>query len=104
MRKCLFSALLPGPIVFGKLIDGTCLIWQRKCGRRGSCLLYDVTHYRYITHGTALAAFVMAFLMCLVGWWLVRGVKTENKEDVELDTIDKKKPDNEQEDEKKKLT
>ncbi|XP_066270044.1 solute carrier organic anion transporter family member 4C1-like [Branchiostoma lanceolatum] len=36
-----FLGSIPGPIVFGRIIDSTCLLWQEKCGERGSCWLYD---------------------------------------------------------------
>ncbi|XP_076801290.1 solute carrier organic anion transporter family member 4C1-like isoform X2 [Clavelina lepadiformis] len=40
-----FRALgtIPGPIMFGKLTDQTCILWQvRRCdGSRGSCWIYD---------------------------------------------------------------
>jgi len=32
---------IPGPILFGKLIDITCNLWQVRCGEQGSCFSYD---------------------------------------------------------------
>ncbi|XP_072176178.1 solute carrier organic anion transporter family member 4C1-like [Diadema setosum] len=32
---------IPGPIIFGAVIDGACLVWQQTCGTRGSCWIYD---------------------------------------------------------------
>eukprot|EP00057_Strongylocentrotus_purpuratus_P028748 XP_011683222.1 PREDICTED: solute carrier organic anion transporter family member 4A1-like [Strongylocentrotus purpuratus] len=32
---------IPGPIIFGAIIDSTCLQWQETCGERGACWLYD---------------------------------------------------------------
>ncbi|CAH1795395.1 unnamed protein product [Owenia fusiformis] len=37
----------PGPVVYGSVIDSTCLLWDVKCGQRGNCLVYDVTQYNY---------------------------------------------------------
>lgn len=37
--KCL--GFIPGPILFGWLIDLSCLIWNTKCGEEGSCFFYD---------------------------------------------------------------
>ncbi|EDO37235.1 predicted protein, partial [Nematostella vectensis] len=31
---------LPGPILFGHLIDSTCTLWRYNCGTRGNCLNY----------------------------------------------------------------
>ena len=32
---------VPGPIVFGAVVDSACLIWQSECGQRGNCWVYD---------------------------------------------------------------
>lgn len=39
IARCLGS--IPGPILFGKLIDITCKLWQNSCGEQGSCFIYD---------------------------------------------------------------
>lgn len=47
-------ALIPGPIVFGRIIDQTCLVWTEQCsGRRGNCQLYDQRKFRYYINCTA---------------------------------------------------
>ncbi|XP_071804429.1 solute carrier organic anion transporter family member 4A1-like [Asterias amurensis] len=41
----LFARLLgsvPGPILFGRVLDSSCLLWQEKCGVQGACWFYDV--------------------------------------------------------------
>lgn len=40
-------ALIPGPIMFGRLIDSTCLVWSQTCNGSGNCQLYDQTSFRY---------------------------------------------------------
>ena len=37
----LLSGSIPGPILFGKLIDITCELWQTTCDEQGSCFFYD---------------------------------------------------------------
>lgn len=33
---------IPAPIIFGRLIDESCILWQENCSAgRGACLLYD---------------------------------------------------------------
>ena len=32
---------IPGPILFGVLIDSGCVYWQTECGRRANCWVYD---------------------------------------------------------------
>ncbi|XP_063955020.1 solute carrier organic anion transporter family member 4A1-like [Lytechinus pictus] len=33
--------VIPGNILFGVIIDSTCVQWQETCGERGACWLYD---------------------------------------------------------------
>ncbi|XP_038052227.1 solute carrier organic anion transporter family member 4A1-like [Patiria miniata] len=40
----LFARVLgsvPGPLLFGSVLDSSCLLWQDDCGTRGACWLYD---------------------------------------------------------------
>ena len=36
-----FTGTVPGPIIFGAIIDSTCMIWREKCGEHASCWIYD---------------------------------------------------------------
>lgn len=48
-------ALIPGPVLFGRIIDSTCLVWTEQCsGRKGNCQLYDQRLFRYYINLTAL--------------------------------------------------
>lgn len=39
---CRFAGTIPGPIVFGYLIDRSCILWQLTCtGGRGACAIYE---------------------------------------------------------------
>lgn len=40
-------ALIPGPIIFGRIIDSTCLVWTQTCNGTGNCQLHDQTKFRY---------------------------------------------------------
>ncbi|KAI8502318.1 hypothetical protein Bbelb_199060, partial [Branchiostoma belcheri] len=33
--------MIPGPIVFGYIIDQACVLWQDSCGEVGACVVYD---------------------------------------------------------------
>lgn len=49
-------ALIPGPILYGRIIDSTCLVWTEQCsGSRGNCQLYDQKKFRYYVNLTAFA-------------------------------------------------
>ena len=42
-------AYIPAPIMFGSVIDSTCLLWKTSCdgAKGGRCLLYDIEQFRY---------------------------------------------------------
>ncbi|XP_064597041.1 solute carrier organic anion transporter family member 4A1-like [Liolophura sinensis] len=68
IARCLGS--IPGPILFGKLIDSTCLLWQQKCEERGSCYFYDDQDMGLYLMGIsmvgkALALFFFFMSLCL---------------------------------------
>ena len=38
---------IPSPIVFGNVIDSTCIVWKANCGIQGGfCLLYNIEQFR----------------------------------------------------------
>lgn len=63
---------IPAPIVFGNLIDSTCLLWQSTCGEKGGrCLIYDIEMFRFKYVG--LCAFIKIVALAIFGidLWLV---------------------------------
>lgn len=37
----IYLGTVPGPILFGVIIDSTCVTWREKCGHHASCWIYD---------------------------------------------------------------
>lgn len=50
-------ALIPGPIIYGALIDSTCLVWDEACGMKGNCWVYDPDKFRNYINSTAICEF-----------------------------------------------
>lgn len=46
-------ALIPGPIIYGAIIDSTCLIWEESCGTRGNCWFHHRENFRYLVNITS---------------------------------------------------
>lgn len=86
---------IPAPILFGNLIDSTCLLWKSTCGEKGGrCLIYDIEQFRYryllivnlfivfIIYsfgfycnryvGLCAGIKVLALALFLFDWWLVK--------------------------------
>ncbi|XP_031619261.1 solute carrier organic anion transporter family member 74D-like [Contarinia nasturtii] len=66
--------LIPGPIIFGHIVDSTCLIWNHKCGRQGNCLLYDSAKFRYYLHSTAALFYAICVCFDFLIWYYGRGL------------------------------
>uniref|UniRef100_A0AAG5DD52 Solute carrier organic anion transporter family member n=1 Tax=Anopheles atroparvus TaxID=41427 RepID=A0AAG5DD52_ANOAO len=63
----LFS-FLPAPIIFGAIIDKTCVLWGRTCAKQGNCWLYDGEALRSSMNYTA-AVFVLIGTCFDMGTW-----------------------------------
>lgn len=62
-------ALIPGPVLFGRIIDSTCLVWTEQCsGRRGNCQLYDQRLFRYYINLTALCLTSIGVFFDVLVW------------------------------------
>ncbi len=61
-------ALSPGPIIYGYIIDSTCLVWNYKCGKRGNCQLYDAEQFRYYVNVTAILLTFVGVIFDLLVW------------------------------------
>lgn len=83
-------ALIPGPIIFGRIIDSTCLSWSYKCGERGNCQLYDQDLYRYLVNGAGmLLALCGGFFDTLV-WYHCKNLNLYDEKKKEDDPCLKK--------------
>lgn len=67
-------ALIPGPILYGYIIDRSCLIWNTKCGQRGNCQLYDARQFRYYLNITAMLLTVIGVVFDVLVWWYGKDV------------------------------
>ncbi|CAD6997100.1 unnamed protein product [Ceratitis capitata] len=71
---------IPAPILFGNLIDSTCLLWKSTCGEKGGrCLIYDIEKFRYKYVGLCATVKIVALAIFIADWWLVRRRKQLEK-------------------------
>merc|ERR1719150_2806069 len=65
---------IPSPIIFGNVIDSTCLLWKQTCegAQGGRCLIYDIEMFRYKYVGICAGIKVIASLIFFLDWWLIR--------------------------------
>ncbi|XP_017464094.1 PREDICTED: solute carrier organic anion transporter family member 4C1 isoform X2 [Rhagoletis zephyria] len=62
-------ALIPGPIIFGRIIDSTCLVWTETCNGRGNCQLYEQTKFRYYVNILALSLTFIGVIFDILVWY-----------------------------------
>ncbi|XP_011147025.1 solute carrier organic anion transporter family member 4C1 isoform X1 [Harpegnathos saltator] len=63
-------ALIPGPIIYGAIIDSTCLIWEESCGTRGNCWFHHQENFRYLVNISAAGFTVVGVLFDAAVWYL----------------------------------
>lgn len=80
-------AFIPYPLVFGAIIDATCIIWEKSCGKTGNCWLYDIDKYRIYMHMSAFA-FLMVGVMFEIGTACLAG-RIKNFYEDEDETVEK---------------
>lgn len=66
-------AYIPAPIMFGTVIDSTCLLWKSDCGEKGGrCLMYDIEAFRFRYVGICTAIKVISAAIFIFDWLLIR--------------------------------
>lgn len=76
---CIF-ALIPSPVVFGWLIDQSCIVWGKTCTGMANCWLYDGTSMRYFINITATIAVVIGTICDCGVWYFVKDLIIFDKE------------------------
>ena len=62
---CRFPAMLPGPVIGGKLVDAACILWTPN----GACSHYDIDKLRYHLYGMNIGCNVVATLFFILALW-----------------------------------
>ncbi|CAB0041425.1 unnamed protein product [Trichogramma brassicae] len=65
-------ALIPGPIIFGAIMDSTCLVWDISCKNRGNCWVYHRDSFRYMVNFSAAAFCFIGVMFDVAVCYLVK--------------------------------
>ncbi|XP_069678542.1 solute carrier organic anion transporter family member 4A1 isoform X2 [Periplaneta americana] len=62
---------IPAPMVFGALIDETCILWQESChhDENGACLVYDNVYMSRYMLALAFLGKAASLLFFFLAWW-----------------------------------
>lgn len=74
-------ALIPGPIIYGYIIDSSCAIWNYKCRNRGNCQLYNTTQFRYNVNLTAMALTFIGVSFDILVWYYSKNIDLYGEEE-----------------------
>ena len=77
---------IPSPILFGNVIDSTCILWKSTCDGEagGRCLMYDIEMFRYKYVGVCCGIKVVSCLIFLLDYWLIRKRQNAEKKQAHL--------------------
>ncbi|KAJ8669937.1 hypothetical protein QAD02_001196 [Eretmocerus hayati] len=81
-------AFIPSPILFGFILDKTCLVWGKTCSGTGNCWLYNGETLRYLLNFTAASFVTIGTIFDIGVWYYVKDVKIFDDE-VEMKDIAK---------------
>lgn len=70
-----FCAVIPCPIVFGYILDNSCLLWGKTCSKKGNCWLYDNDKIKYTFNVTAGMMILIGTLWDIGTWYYAKDVK-----------------------------
>ena len=73
-------AMLPAPMVYGAIIDNTCILWQEECGEATNCLLYDTVALRRALMLTTAGISFFGVLLDIGTWYYSKDLIIFNPE------------------------
>ena len=78
VRTRVCCVAFPAPMIYGAVIDSTCIVLQQSCSRQGACLLYDVDSFRVRLHLLTVAFQLGTVTINALAWYLSCRRHTDN--------------------------
>nr|XP_034971264.1 solute carrier organic anion transporter family member 2B1 [Zootoca vivipara] len=70
-------AWLPAPVVYGSLIDTSCVLWQYKCQKRTACRYYNNVLFRHRFVGLQILLEASCFLLLCIIYFMLKNKESE---------------------------
>jgi len=83
-------AFLPAPLIMGAIIDGSCVVWGQKCGKRTTCLLYDVISMKRNAGYFVATNVMISGIFETILLFNIRGLKIFDEDEGEDDSAEMK--------------
>lgn len=77
---------VPCSIIYGAVVDSTCLFWESNCDSLGACRIYDSVKFRLSFHGLTAFIMLLAFIVDAIVWCKSSHIKFEEEEQIQPDT------------------
>ncbi|CAG2112576.1 unnamed protein product [Medioppia subpectinata] len=77
------KTFIPYPLIYGAVIDASCLIWESKCGHRGNCWVYDTNKFRRNLHGLTLGLYFTGSLFDIIVIFLSKRIKNLYNDEID---------------------
>ncbi|KAM3723468.1 Solute carrier organic anion transporter family member 4A1 [Dirofilaria immitis] len=81
---------IPGGVLFGMMIDTTCVKWKEECGKRQSCLVYDSYRLSWTIMAVAVVCKLVSILGTILGYITYRPNDLDNN--ISVQTTDSRGP------------
>lgn len=81
---------MPGPVIFGAIIDKTCLIWEEKCDGARTCWMYDNNQLSTSAFLMLLALRLGSIVFLIATLWSYKPSLDANDEEDEESVVKKK--------------
>ena len=63
------TGTIPGPVLLGAVFDGSCSLWQSRCGEsRGSCLSYHNDRLALYTFFMCAGIKILSIVFLVIAW------------------------------------
>ena len=72
LSSCSFSGSFPGTVLFGSILDHSCVLWEEKCSGTGSCLYYNNSTMAFYMLALVSAAKVLSSMCSCLAWRLYK--------------------------------
>uniref|UniRef100_A0A1B6M0J5 Solute carrier organic anion transporter family member n=2 Tax=Graphocephala atropunctata TaxID=36148 RepID=A0A1B6M0J5_9HEMI len=80
---CSALAYIPAPIIYGYLIDKSCIVWGETCGERGNCWVYYGETLRYVINYTCAGFLVLALVFDFGTWYYSKNLALYDEDCIE---------------------
>lgn len=68
---------VPCSIIYGAVVDSSCLFWESNCDSIGACRVYDSVKFRLSFHGLTAFIMLLAFIVDTVVWYKSSHIKLD---------------------------